>query len=48
MGGRAGRIIRERADSMNEPSPWGDMLSDAYAVLSLLGVGGYLVAMLAL
>ena len=33
---------------MNNQNPWDDMLGDAYAVLSLLGVGGYLVAMLAL
>jgi hypothetical protein len=34
--------------SMSEPNPWNDVLSDAYAVLGLLGVGGYIVAMLAL
>ena len=33
---------------MSEPNPWNDVLSDAYAVLGLLGVGGYIVAMLAL
>lgn len=33
---------------MTEPNSWEDVLGDAYAVLSLLGVGGYLVAMLAL
>lgn len=34
--------------SEQEPESWNDMLTDAYAVVSILGVGGYLIAMLAL
>ena len=33
---------------MSDPNPWNDVLNDAYAVMSILGVGGYLLAMLAL
>lgn len=33
---------------MNQPESWNDLLNDAYAVASILGVGGYIIAMLAL
>ena len=34
--------------SVSDPNSWNDVLSDAYAVVAVLGVGGYILAMLAL
>lgn len=33
---------------MSDPNPWHDLLNEAYVVVSILGLGGYLLAMLAL
>ena len=33
---------------VSEPNSWNDLVSDAYAVAAVLGVGGYILAMLAL
>ena len=34
--------------TMSDPNQWNDVLNEAYAVVGILGVGGYIVAMLAL
>lgn len=33
---------------MYQPDRWNELLNDAYAIASILGVGGYIIAMLAL
>jgi hypothetical protein len=33
---------------VSDPNSWHDVLNDAYAVFAMLGVGGYVLAMIAL